>query len=70
MRVGLTGDHDGEQRGGGGLEALYVFELDLVDGNPYQYRRPGRNNRDYDLFSYGADGREGGEEEDADVTSW
>ena len=39
-------------------------------GNAYQYRRPGRNNRDYDLFSFGADGREGGEEEDADVTSW
>lgn len=39
-------------------------------GNPYQYRRPGRHSNDYDLLSYGGDGREGGEGEDADVTNW
>ena len=39
-------------------------------GNPYQYRRPGRHSNDYDLFSFGADGTEGGEEEDADVVNW
>ncbi len=39
-------------------------------GNDYQYRRPGREARDYDLFSFGADGQEGGEEENADIVSW
>lgn len=38
-------------------------------GNPYQYRQPGEHG-DYDLFSYGKDGRAGGEGEDADITSW
>jgi general secretion pathway protein G len=36
---------------------------------PYIYRCPGQYG-DYDLFSYGADGAEGGEEENADITSW
>lgn len=39
-------------------------------GNEYQYRRPGRANRDFDLFSLGVDGAEGGEGENADITSW
>lgn len=40
-------------------------------GNPYVYRSPGANNRNsYDLFSYGADGREGGDGDDADITNW
>ncbi|WP_045221793.1 type II secretion system major pseudopilin GspG [Desulfonatronum thioautotrophicum] len=38
-------------------------------GNPYQYKSPG-DHGDYDLFSFGADGRVGGEGEDADVRSW
>lgn len=38
-------------------------------GNPYQYRFPGEHG-DYDLFSLGADGKEGGEGEDTDVLSW
>lgn len=38
-------------------------------GNPYQYRQPGEHG-DYDLLSYGRDGRAGGEGEDADITSW
>jgi general secretion pathway protein G len=38
---------------------------------PYIYVAPGRNDpRGYDLSSLGRDGREGGEGEDADVTSW
>jgi general secretion pathway protein G len=37
--------------------------------NPYVYRCPGQHGP-YDLFSYGRDGIEGGEGEDADVTSW
>ncbi|MEN8216308.1 MAG: type II secretion system major pseudopilin GspG [Pseudomonadota bacterium] len=39
-------------------------------GNDYQYRKPGREGRDYDLYSFGADGQEGGEGEDADIVSW
>jgi general secretion pathway protein G len=35
-------------------------------GNPYQYREPGQKG-DYDLFSFGADGVEGGEEDNADI---
>lgn len=37
-------------------------------GNPYQYKFPGRNGGP-DVFSYGADGRPGGEGENADVTN-
>ncbi len=38
-------------------------------GKPYIYRCPGQHG-DYDLFSYGPDGVEGGEGENADITSW
>jgi len=37
--------------------------------NDYQYKAPGEHG-EYDLFSYGRDGRLGGEGEDADVVSW
>ncbi|MGB5080901.1 MAG: type II secretion system major pseudopilin GspG [Burkholderiales bacterium] len=38
-------------------------------GNAYVYRAPGRSGG-YEIVSYGADGREGGEGENADITSW
>jgi len=38
-------------------------------GREYQYRAPGQFG-DYDLYSLGADGVEGGEDDSADVTSW
>ena len=38
-------------------------------GNPYVYVSPGLHG-DFDIFSYGADGKEGGEGKDADITSW
>jgi general secretion pathway protein G len=38
-------------------------------GNPYQYRHPGEHG-EYDLYSLGADGQEGGEGESQDVTNW
>lgn len=38
-------------------------------GNPYQFRAPGRSGG-YEIVSYGADGREGGEGEHADINSW
>jgi general secretion pathway protein G len=39
-------------------------------GNPYQYVFPGTRGQDYDLFSLGADAREGGEGADADIGNW
>ncbi len=39
-------------------------------GNDYQYAQPGRDNADYDIFSYGADNAEGGEGPDADIGTW
>ncbi len=36
----------------------------------YEYRAPGEEGRDYDIISYGADGTEGGDEENTDVVSW
>ena len=37
--------------------------------NRYNYRSPGEHGR-YDLYSYGADGRDGGTGNDADIASW
>jgi len=39
-------------------------------GNEYLFLSPGLHNRDFDLWSYGADGEEGGEGEDRDITNW
>ena len=38
-------------------------------GSPYMYVSPGLNG-DYDILSYGADGKEGGEGKNADIKSW
>jgi len=38
--------------------------------NEYQYQKPGKHNKDYDLYSWGADNQEGGEGEDKDITNW
>ncbi|MAT50971.1 MAG: type II secretion system protein GspG [Porticoccaceae bacterium] len=37
---------------------------------PYRYRNPGKSGRGFDIFSLGADGREGGEGTDADIGNW
>ena len=39
-------------------------------GNAYQYRRPSAHGGQFDVFSYGADGQEGGEGNDADIGNW
>lgn len=39
-------------------------------GNPYHYVVPGTNNLPYGIISYGKDGFEGGEGNDADISSW
>ena len=38
-------------------------------GNPYQYLSPGEK-MEFDLWSWGADGVEGGEEGDAEIGNW
>jgi len=38
-------------------------------GNPYVYKCPGEHGK-YDLYSLGADGKEGGEGENKDIVSW
>jgi general secretion pathway protein G len=39
-------------------------------GNAYRYKNPGDNNLPFTISSYGADGKEGGENENADILSW
>jgi len=68
-----------------GLQALVTNPADLKNwksggyvkklrkdpwGFEYHFSRPGRDNSDYDLYSYGADNAEGGEGSDADVGNW
>jgi len=50
----------------------YVKEKDILDpwGNEYAYRQPGQRNRDFDLFTLGADRQEGGEGENTDIGNW
>lgn len=57
-----------------GLNALvagrYVRRLpDDPWGNPYRYSVPGEGDAPFRVFSLGADGRDGGEEENADISS-
>lgn len=37
--------------------------------NPYQYRQPGEHG-DFDIYSFGRDGKPGGQKEDADIGNW
>ncbi|HEB75312.1 MAG TPA: type II secretion system protein GspG [Nitrospirae bacterium] len=39
-------------------------------GNKYIYRSPGEGDREYEIISFGADGREGGDGVNADIRSW
>ena len=39
-------------------------------GSPYAYKFPGEHGDEPDIVSYGADGREGGDGENADIYSW
>ncbi|HEX8380074.1 MAG TPA: type II secretion system major pseudopilin GspG, partial [Allosphingosinicella sp.] len=58
--------------GSEGLQAVtaegYVKRLPKDPwGNAYHYAAPGKDGRQFDIYSYGADGREGGEGQDADI---
>ena len=51
----------------------YVKPTNFLDpwGNKYIYVYPGTNEGiNFDLYSYGADGQEGGTEDNADITNW
>lgn len=63
----LTGQKPQKYREGGYLEQKKI-PLDPW-GNPYIFISPGVNG-DYDILSYGADGKEGGEGKNADIRSW
>ncbi len=39
-------------------------------GNPYEYQMPGKNSQPFSLRSFGADGKEGGDGINADITTW
>ncbi len=50
----------------------YVKEKDIVDpwDKTILYRYPGQQNADFDIYTLGADGAEGGESEIADIGNW
>lgn len=48
----------------------YLQKAPPVDpwGQPYQYRQPGTGDAEFDLQSFGKDGRQGGEGDNADIS--
>ena len=61
--------------GGGeidGRPVMKYLESEPVDPwrRPYQYSNPSEHGDRYDIFTLGADGEEGGENEDADLGTW
>ncbi len=63
----VTGQIPNAYRDGGYLEQRKI-PLDPW-GNPYVYLSPGAHG-DFDIISFGADGKEGGEGKDADITNY
>ena len=55
----------------GGWNGPYVKRQLLKDpwGNEFQFDSPGQHG-DFDIYSYGADGQQGGDGKNADITSW
>ncbi len=51
-----------------GLDVLPIKSKTDPWKRPYQYNQPGRS-EPFDVISYGADGREGGDDANADITS-
>lgn len=65
LREAPSGVDEGDYSKGGYLEKAIVND---DWGNPWQYRYPGtKNEHGYDLYSYGPNGKEGG---DDDITNW
>jgi general secretion pathway protein G len=55
-----------------GWNGPYLPKKVLADSwkNAYIYKYPGKNKNDYDLYSLGADGKVGGEDDKADISVW
>ena len=69
---GLAALMEAPRGGAAGWNGPYLRKADaLTDpwGRAYEYRAPG-DHGPFDLWSLGADGAEGGDGENADVTSW
>ena len=60
-----------EPSGVAGWNGPYIKNSLLKDpwGKPYQYRMPGEHG-EFDIQSFGADGQQGGEKNNADINSW
>jgi len=60
-----------EPAGLSGWNGPYIKNSLLKDpwGQDYQYRVPGEHG-DFDIWSYGADRKQGGEDNNADINSW
>lgn len=60
-----------EPSGVNGWNGPYIKNSLLTDpwGQPYKYKVPGEHG-DFDIVSYGADRQQGGEDNNADITSW
>jgi general secretion pathway protein G len=63
-----TGDIPENWRKGGYLKKSKMPEDPW--GNPYVYISPGLRIEEFDLYSLGKDGQEGGEGYDSDITNW
>ncbi len=57
--------------GTNGWDGPYIKETELKDpwDQPYQFKSPGEHGP-YDIISYGADRKSGGEGRDADIGNW
>jgi general secretion pathway protein G len=64
-----TGGREAHSYREGGYLQGGVVPLDAWQ-SPYQYESPGQINRDYDIWSLGADGVAGGTGVDADIGNW
>jgi general secretion pathway protein G len=68
-----------------GLKILWVKNSDLKNwdgaylpkpvkedpwGNAYHYKKPGKDGNEYDLYSFGSDGKEGGNDDAKDISVW
>ncbi|MCG5500817.1 type II secretion system major pseudopilin GspG [Ectothiorhodospira lacustris] len=67
--LGLLEDPPGDPREAARWRGPYLDDPLPLDpwGNPYQYSLPGAGGRPFALYSLGADGRPGGEGDDADI---
>jgi general secretion pathway protein G len=66
---GVNGHYPDNQQGLAVLVPQFIDKLRNDPwGRPYVYNQPGKEGP-YDIISYGADGQEGGEGADADITN-